>query len=98
MKRWPKSNFEPLDDEERQLIKDIENDAFVEVPNQEQEIKRYTSYFRNMKKKDKRITLRVAKEDLVKLQNKAVENGIPYQTLITSLIRQYANGKINVCL
>ena len=35
-----KSAFEPLDDYEKQLIKDIENDEFVEVPNQKKEIKR----------------------------------------------------------
>ena len=46
-----KSAYEPLDDYERQLIKDIENDEFVPVPNQKEEIKRYTQYFKNYVKK-----------------------------------------------
>ncbi|MDO8609979.1 MAG: CopG family antitoxin [bacterium] len=96
MKSLPKSHFEPLDKYEKQLIKDIENDEFVEVPNQKEEIRRYTSYFRNMPKKEKRITLRVAKEDLEKIQAKAIETGIPYQTLINALIRQYNNGKLRL--
>jgi len=91
-----KSIYEPLDEEERQLIKDIENDVFVSVPNQEEEIKRLRSYAANFLKKDKRLTLRVAKVDLEKIQEKAIESGIPYQTLINSLIRQYANGRINI--
>ena len=95
-----KSFYEPLDDEERQLIKDIDNDVFVSVPNKDEEIKKYVSYFKNyvknMPKKNKRIALRVANEDLEKLQKKAILSGIPYQTLISSLIRQYANGRINI--
>ena len=54
-----KSIYEPLDEEERQLIKDIGNDVFVSVPNQEEEIKRLRSYAANYLKKDKRLTLRV---------------------------------------
>lgn len=91
-----KSIYEPLDDEERQLIKDIENDVFVSVPNKEEEIKRLRSYAANYLKKDKRLTLRVAKVDLEKIQDKAIKSGIPYQTLISSLIRQYANGRISL--
>lgn len=91
-----KSAYEPFDDYERQLIKDIENDEFVEVPNQAEEIKRYVSYAKHYLRKDKRITLRVAKKDLEKIQEKAIISGIPYQTLINSLIRQYANGRINL--
>ena len=91
-----KSAFEPKDDYEKQLIKDIENDEFVEVPNQKAEIKKYVSYFKNMPKKNKRITIRLDKEDLENIQEKAVETGIPYQTLITSILRKFAKGKINI--
>ncbi len=91
-----KSIHEPLNDYERQLIKDIEDDVFVPVPNQEEEIKKLRSYAANYLKKDKRVTLRVTKKDLEKIQEKAIESGIPYQTLINSLIRQYANGRISI--
>lgn len=91
-----KSDLKPMDDYEKQLMKDVENDEFVEVPNQGEEIKRYISYANNYLKKDKSITLRVAKKDLEKIQIKAVKTGIPYQTLISSLIRQFANDRINI--
>lgn len=96
MKKPKKTAFEPLDDYEERLIKDIENDKFIEIPNQKEEIKRYVSYFKNMPKKDKRITIRVDTEDLESIQNKAVRTGIPYQTLIASILRKFAKGKINI--
>lgn len=98
MKKLKKSAFEPLDDYERQLIKDIENDEFVEVPNQKEEIAKAVLYAKNYFKKEKRITIRVAKRDLERIQIKAIKTGIPYQTIINSLIRQYANGRINITL
>ena len=91
-----KSIYEPLYDEERQLIKDIDNDVFVPVPNQKEEIAKAVLYAKNLLRKDKRLTLRVAKVDLEKIQGKAIKSGIPYQTLISSLIRQYANGRISL--
>lgn len=91
-----KSIYEPLDDYEKQLIKDIDNDEFVPVPNQKKEIAKAVLYAKNFLKKDKRMTLRIAKDDLEKIQDKAIKSGIPYQTLISSLIRQYANGRISL--
>ncbi len=93
-----KSIYEPLDDYERQLIKDIDNDEFVPVPNQKEEIAKAVLYAKNFLKKDKRMTLRIAKDDLEKIQAKAIKSGIPYQTLISSLIRQYANGRISISI
>lgn len=91
-----KSIYKPLDGYEKQLIKDIKNDEFVPVPNQKEEIAKAVLYAKNYLRKDKRVTLRIAKQDLEKIQEKAIESGIPYQTLINSLIRQYANGRINI--
>lgn len=44
------------------------------------------------------ITLRVKKEDLIKVKAKAKRNGIAYQTLISLLIRQYIKGEKAVVL
>lgn len=96
MKKNKKSIYEPLDNYERQLIQDLKNNEFFEAPNQEDEAKRYVSYFENMPKKNKRITIRVQSEDLKTIQNKAIETGIPYQTLIASILRKFARGKINI--
>ncbi|PIU36587.1 antitoxin [Candidatus Roizmanbacteria bacterium CG_4_8_14_3_um_filter_34_9] len=99
MKRQKKDIFAPLDDYERDLIKAIENDEFVEVPIKEEEMKRYreaAKYTLEKMKKDKRITIRVENEDLNLIQDKAIKSGIPYQTLIASILRKFARGKINI--
>ena len=101
MKKLPKSAFEPLDKYEEELIEAIENDEFVEVPNQKEEIKKLQAaarYTLKKLKKDKRITIRVDKKDLEKIQNRAVEKGIRYQTIIASILHQYANDKIKLAL
>ena len=85
--------FAPHDDYEEDLIKAIDNDEFVEVPIKEEEMKRYREAARyTLEKmiKNKRITIRVENEDLNLIQNKAIESGIPYQTLISSILRKFA--------
>jgi predicted DNA binding CopG/RHH family protein len=46
----------------------------------------------------KSITLRVNKEDLIKVKVKAKRNGLAYQTLVNLLIRQYVKGETEVVL
>lgn len=46
--------------------------------------------------KTKNINLRLSTKDLHKVRSKAAEQGIPYQTLLASLIHQYTSGKIRV--
>ncbi len=93
--------YAPLDDYERDLIKAINNDEFVTVPNVKKEIKRYQSYAAytlRMLRKNKRVTIRIPKQDLDHIQNKAIETGIPYQTLITSILHQFATKKIRLSI
>ena len=54
MKKLPKSAFEPLDKYEKELIEAIENDEFVEVPNQKEEIKKLQAAARYTLKKLKK--------------------------------------------
>ncbi len=46
----------------------------------------------------KSITLRVNKEDLIKVKVKARRNGLHYQTLVNLLIRQYVREETEVVL
>ena len=98
-KNKKKDIFAPMDDYERDLIKAIDNDEFVEIPNQKTEMKRYREYAKytlEKMKKNKRITIRVENDDLELIQDKAIESGIPYQTLIASILRKFARGKSNI--
>lgn len=44
--------------------------------------------------KDTRINIRMAKRDVSAIKTKALEQGIPYQTLIASVLHKYATGQV----
>jgi len=45
-------------------------------------------------KKDKRINIRISNRDLVAIKSKASEEGIPYQTLVSSILHKYISGSL----
>jgi len=56
--------------------------------------KRHQEYARAMLKKDARINIRLSSKDLRGLQKKALEEGIPYQTLVASILHKYVEGRL----
>lgn len=44
--------------------------------------------------KDKRINIRLSSPDLMDIQARALEEGIPYQTFIASVLHKYAAGRL----
>ena len=83
-----------LDDEERDLIESVERGEWKSVNNVKQEIKKHQEYARNTLRKDKRVNIRISSRDFEALQSKAVEDGIPYQTLIGSVLHRYVSGRL----
>jgi predicted DNA binding CopG/RHH family protein len=83
-----------LDDEERELLRSFEAGEWTSVPNQDEEVRRYRGYARETFKKDRRINIRISSRDLDALQKKALVEGIPYQTLIASVLHKYAAGRL----
>jgi predicted DNA binding CopG/RHH family protein len=57
------------------------------------EIKKQISYAKATLRKDKRVNIRISQRNLESIQRKAIEEGIPYQTLISSLIHKFNSGK-----
>ncbi len=80
-----------LDKEEQELLATIEAGDFKSVPNVKREIARYVSYARADSKRTKNINIRLSERTLHKLKVKAAEKGLPYQTLVASLLHQYTN-------
>ena len=66
------------------MMESIERDEWLPVKNIKQE--KAMAAARNTLKKDKRINLRLTQKDYHQIQIKAIEEGIPYQTLISSII------------
>lgn len=83
-----------LDKYEKEILESYENDEWTEVPDVKNEIKKHTAYAKSTTRKDKRVNIRMSQRDLESLQRKALEEGIPYQTLISSLLHKYVNGRL----
>lgn len=79
-----------LDHDEKELLKDYEEGEFKSVSNLRQETARYQTYAKAALDKTKNINIRISESDLLKIKARAVEKGIPYQTLIASVIHQHA--------
>ena len=94
MKKINKKLFVPLDQEEENLMKSLEDNEWKTVKDLEQEKRVAITAARNTLKKDKRINLRLTQKDYQQIQIKAIEEGIPYQTLISSLVHKYLNGSL----
>jgi len=83
-----------LDSEEKEILDDYENDEYVEISDMEKEIEKHTEYAKATFLKNKRINIRISQRDLEYIQRRALEEGLPYQTLIASLIHRYISGKL----
>ncbi len=80
--------------EEMDLLNSIENDEWERVKNRKELIKQLQEAAKNTMLKDQRMNIRIAKKDLDGLKTKALEEGIPYQTLVASILHKYVNGKL----
>jgi len=80
-----------LTKEEEEILKAVEVGEFKRVKNFEQAKKDAIEAAKNTVKKNKNINLRISERDLLKLKAKAIEEGIPYQTLAASILHKYAS-------
>ncbi len=80
-----------LTKEEEEILKAVEAGEFKRVKNFEQAKKDAIAAAKNTIKKSKNINLRLSEKDLSKLKAKAMEEGIPYQTLAASVLHKYAS-------
>ncbi len=83
-----------LDKGEIELAKSLDKEAWVSDLTKKQK-KQYEEYARYSLSKRKRINIRMSERDLKKIQAKAIEEGVPYQSLISMLIHKYNEGKLS---
>jgi predicted DNA binding CopG/RHH family protein len=83
-----------LDEEEQDLKKALNHGEWHPVKNVKDEIGKHLQYARNTLLKDKRVNIRISSTDLEALQTKAVEEGLPYQTFIASVLHKFAAGRL----
>lgn len=80
-----------LDAEELEIEAALQRGEFVERVPRAQAIKEWQQAVRNTLRK-KPITVRVQERDIARIKAKALEQGIPYQTLVASILHRYASG------
>lgn len=80
-----------LDKEEQKLLEDFEKGEFKSLPNLPERKKELRQYAKNTLNKTRNINLRLSERDLYKLKAKAAREGIPYQTLASSIIHRSTN-------
>ena len=84
-----------IDKDEMELAKSLETEEWVsDLPKKDKN--RYEEYARTSLTKQKRINIRMTERDLKKIQAKAIEEGVPYQSLIAMLIHKYNEGKVSI--
>lgn len=83
-----------LDRKEKEILESFERGEWKSVRRLESERGRYQTYAESTFKKNRRVNIRISEKDLEAIQKRALEEGIPYQTLISSLLHKYASGRL----
>jgi predicted DNA binding CopG/RHH family protein len=84
-----------IDDLEEEIVSDFEKGKFISVDHEVEEMRMAKEGAMNYLKKEGRINIRLSKADLNSLKRKAVQEGIPYQTLISSILHKFVSGSLS---
>ena len=83
-----------LDKEEQEILDAYEAGTLQQSTGIEERKARHKQYAEGMFKKDARINIRLSSKDLRGIQKKALAEGIPYQTLVSSILHKYVEGRL----
>ncbi|WP_422132557.1 CopG family antitoxin [Endozoicomonas sp. ALD040] len=82
-----------LDNEEQTLLNALEQGEYESVMTPERKTTLEAMASETFKK-DKRINIRISQHDLMAIKSRAQREGIPYQTLVSSIIHKYLSGAL----
>lgn len=81
------------EEEERELIESSERGEWVSVGSIEEQRAFWKEAARKtLDGKRRRISISIPERDLLRLKTRAAEEGMPYQTLINSILHKYVEG------
>jgi len=81
-----------LTKEEQEILDAFEKGEFKSVPDLKKAKEHFSQVAKNTLNKARNINIRLSERDLAKLKRKAIEEGIPYQTLVSSILHKFASG------
>lgn len=83
-----------LDAAEKGLLESVERGEWRPAPGGKRARERYARHASATFRKDRRLNIRLSSKDLEAIQKRALAEGMPYQTLIASLLHKYASGRL----
>lgn len=96
MRRRKKNALTDLDHEEKELLTSVENEEWATVKDLERERARARKAATKTLRKDVRINIRLSSSDVLNIKQIAAYEGLPYQTLIASILHKYAAGHLHL--
>ena len=82
-----------IDADEKELLESVDRGEWKSAGGK-RERTRYARYAKATFRKDRRLNIRLSSKDLEAIQKRALAEGLPYQTLIASLLHKYASGRL----
>lgn len=95
VKNSKKKEIVNLDADERALLSSFERGELKSVKDVKKEKTRAKKVAANTLRKDIRINIRLSSSDISSIKEKAAYEGLPYQTLISSVLHKYAAGHLH---
>ena len=83
-----------IDADEKELLESVERGEWKSTAGGKRERAPYSRYAKATFRKDRRLNIRLSSKDLEAIQKRALAEGLPYQTLISSLLHKYAAGRL----
>ena len=83
-----------LDREEKDVLESVDRGQWRSVRNLKREKRRFARHAKATFLKNRRLNIRISHKDLEAIQKRALEEGLPYQTLIASVLHKYAAGRL----
>ncbi len=83
-----------LNKEEKEILEAYEGSKVKTVHEKKAMLNKHQEYAEATFRKDRRVNIRISSRDLNLLQRRALSEGIPYQTLIASVLHKYVDGRL----
>jgi predicted DNA binding CopG/RHH family protein len=83
-----------LEADEKEILESVERGEWGRAKGAKREQARHVRYAKATFRKDRRLNIRLSSKDLEAIQKRALAEGLPYQTLIASVLHKYASGRL----
>ena len=82
-----------LNKEEKNILASVERGEW-RATIKKNDLRKYQEAAQQMMRKDTRLNIRISSHDLKNLQKRAMQEGLPYQTFVSSLLHKYVTGRL----